>query len=144
MVSVTTTGAPATDTEPARVRLDRPVLVGNLVSGALCLSPFAFVSPFLFLSGAAYVVAGAVFLAAIYGRGVRSWKQEAWAWAVPWLVAAALWAWILSGVSLSPSYLVCLGPGLLIATPCYLAWQIVALAVRQFIAWRSGRSSLPI
>ncbi len=40
MVDVTTTGDPATGVEPAPVRLDRPVLIANLVSGALWLSPW--------------------------------------------------------------------------------------------------------
>ena len=40
-------------------------------------------------------------------------------------------------------YLSGLYVGLLIGNPCYLAWQVVALAVRHFIAWRSRRSLLP-
>ena len=88
-----------------------------------------------------------MFLAAAYGRRPLSRKQEAWAWAAPWLVAAALWTWLLAGISVandeSPAYLLSLASGLVIATACYLVWQIGALAVRQLLAWRSGRSTLP-
>ena len=52
MASMTTTGA-------ARTRLDRPVLVGNLASGVVCLALLALVSRYLLLIGAAYVVVGA-------------------------------------------------------------------------------------
>lgn len=146
MAPVTTTGEPAAGTEPAPVRLDRPVLIGNLVSGALWLSPLAYLSPTLLVIGAAYVVAGALFLAAVYARRVLTRKQEALAWVTPWFVAVALWAAVLVGISFQNAvshYLAVLCFGVLIATPCYLAWQIVALAVRQFIAWRSGTPTLP-
>jgi hypothetical protein len=146
MLGVTITDDPAPDIESARFRLDRPVLVANLVSGALWLALLAFPSVFLFLIGAIYVAAGSVFLAAVYGRPVLTKKQEASAWVAPWLVAVALWASILIGISFGnnqSSYLLSLGFGVLIATPCYLAWQIAALAARHFIAWRSGRSFLP-
>lgn len=148
MMCVTTTGDPAT--EPARIGLDRPVLVGNLVAGAVWLLPLALPwalnSLPLFLIGAVYVLAGSVFLAAVYARPVLARKQEALAWIASWLVAVALWMAI--GVSIQfentmSHYLVSLFLGLSIATPCYLLWQILALVVRQLVAWRSGRSSLP-
>ncbi len=150
---MTTTGDPATETETAQVRLDRPVLVSNLVSGALLLSPLAvplgygpFGSWLLLLVGAVYVVAGGVFLAAVYAHEVLTMRQEALAWIAPWLVAVALWTLIAIGIDFENQvshYLLGLYVGLLVATPCYLVWQIVALAVRRFMAWRSARSSLP-
>jgi len=152
MVGVTTTGDPATETEPARVRLDRPTLVSNLVSGTLWLSPLAFpwsgtavVGWPLFLIGAVYVVAGSLFLAVVYAHEARTTRQEVLAWIAPWLGAVALWMLIVIGVDFENAvshYLFALYVGLLIATPCYLAWQIVALAIRQFLPGRPGRSSL--
>ena len=139
---MSTTGTLVTDTQPARGRLDRPVLVGNLVSGALWLALLAFDSPVLSLVGAAYVAAGSVFLAAIYAREALTRRQEALAWAAPWLVAVALWTWIGASVEGGTSgVLLTLWFGLVIATPCYLAWQLVALAVRNLVAWRARTAS---
>lgn len=120
------------------------MLVGNLVSGALWLLPLLF-SPALFVIGVVYVVGAGAFLGAVYGRGVSTMKQEALAWVAPWLVAVALWTVVLAtgGENTMAYYLTCLGLGTIIATGSYLAWQVVALAVRQVIAWRSGRSTLP-
>lgn len=54
MTDVNTTDVPASETQPALTRLDRPVLAGNLVSGALWLVLSAFlVGWFLVLVGAA-------------------------------------------------------------------------------------------
>lgn len=140
-------------TETPRIRLDRPILISNLVSGALWLSPLAlsggsdsFDGWPLFLIGAGYVVVGSLFLAAVYGREVVTRRHEAWAWITPWLAAIALWSLILIGMEFENNvshYLGTLFIGVVIATPCYLVWQIMALAIRQFLAWRSGRPSLP-
>jgi hypothetical protein len=143
---VSTAEDPATDTGHARVRLDRPVLVGNLVSGAVWLWPLAIpwsgiASWPAFVIGAMYVVAGGVFLAAVYAHEGLTGRQEVLAWIAPWLSAVALWAVLIGGTEFENTvshYLMALGVGLLIATPLYLVWQIVALAVRQLIAWRSG------
>ena len=138
MVGVSTTGLPPTSTEPLRARLDRPVLVGNLVSGVvwLLLTLSLTWSVPLFLIGAAYVAAGSVFLAAVYARDALTKRQEALAWAAPWLVAVGLWAWIGAGIkdgSSGSGWLLALWLGLCVGTPCYLAWQFVALAVRQLM-----------
>ena len=146
MVCVTTTGDAAPDSEAARARLDRPVLVSNLLSGALWLSPLTLLSWPLFLIGAVYVVAGSVFLGAVYAREDLTRPQEALAWTAPWLAAVLLWMVIAAGFSFAnPAsyYPAFLGFGLVIGTPSYLAWQVVALAVRQFMTWRAGGSSLP-
>ena len=101
------------------------------------------------LIGAVYVVAAGVFLAAFYaradltrGREGLSWGREALAWVAVWLGAVGLWAVVLAygfdDIENSVSgWLFALWVGLCIGTPCYLAWQFVALAVRQFMKWRS-------
>jgi hypothetical protein len=142
MGGVITTGGPATRTEPTQARLDRPVLVGNLVSGAaLCLLPLAFGSWPLSLIGAVYVAAASVFLAAVYAREALTRGQEALAWATPWLVAVSLWTLLIAGfgsLSSVSGWFFSLIFGLCIGTACYLAWQILALAVRQLVGWLSG------
>lgn len=145
MVGVRTTDDPATEIESARVWLDRPVLVGNLVSGAVWLWPLAI--PWsgianwpLLLIATVYVVAGGVFLAAVYARETLTRRQEVLAWIAPWLVAVLLWAVLIGSTEFENTashYLLGLFVGMFIATPCYLVWQIVALAVRQLIAWQS-------
>jgi hypothetical protein len=147
MPDVTTPSVPASQTEPATTRLDRRVLLSNVVSGALWLLLLAvpwsdtFGSWALFGIGAVYVAAGSVFLAAVYAREVLTMGQEALAWATPWLVAVALWTLLLAAIDFEDSvsgWLLTLFAGLCIGTPCYLAWQIVALAVRQLVDWLSG------
>ena len=141
-----------TPAAPARHVLDRPVLVSNLVSGALwllvpaCLGVWSPV-----LVGAVYVAAMSVFLSAVYARDALTVAQEAMAWVTPWLAALAAWLWVLStwlwvgstveGGGSGAGWLVALWPVLwagAIATPCYLGWQMGALAVRQLMAWRAG------
>lgn len=136
-------------------RLDGPILTSNLVSGALWL--FLMTPPWsdsfgglgLFLIGAGYVLVGSVFLAAVYAREALSRRQELLAWLAPWFVACFLWSDILSGIgpddggSWVSAIAGAAGLGLLVGTPCYLAWQIVALVIRQLSAWRTGRSTLP-
>ena len=118
-----------------------------IVSGTLWLLLVAvlwsdqFGSWVLFGMGAVYVAAGSVFLAAVYAREVLTMGQEALAWATPWLVAVALWTLLLAAIDFEDSvsgWLLTLFAGLCIGTPCYLAWQIVALAVRQLVGWLSG------
>lgn len=144
MLEVTTTGAPGIRTERPRARFDRSVLVSNIVSGALwlllpaVLGSDQFGSWVLFGMGAVYVAAGSVFLAAVYAREVLTMGQEALAWATPWLVAVALWTLLLAAIDFEnsvSSWLLALYAGLCIGTPCYLAWQMVALAVRQLMEW---------
>ena len=135
-----------TNTAPARLQLDRPVLFSNLISGALCLSPLAILSWPLLAIGVPYVVADAVLLAAVYGRRVLTRKQELLAWIAPWLVAVALWSLVVGSIEFESSvshYLSGLYAGLLVATPSYLIWQGVALAIRHLMAWRSGNASIP-
>ncbi|MGB0098652.1 MAG: hypothetical protein WBP61_00090 [Nocardioides sp.] len=125
-----------------RARFDHPVLVSNLASGALwLLVPAALGAWPLSLIGGGYVLAGSLFLAAVYAGGSLSTKQEALTWVAPWLVAIALWALILTGLGSggsAPELLIALGVGTVVATPCYVAWQAVALAIRQFMSWRHG------
>ncbi|NPC96734.1 hypothetical protein [Nocardioides sp. zg-DK7169] len=124
--------------------LDPTILRGNLVSGALWLLLLACLGAWpLALALTAYVVAAGVFLAAVYARDTLTRVQEAAAWAAPWLVAVALGAGLAATIepadALSPSLLYF---GLVIGTPAYLAWQLSALAVRQFLLWRSPRPGL--
>ncbi len=142
MVGVTSTDFRDAKSGPRRARFDPPVLVSNLVSGAACLLlTFPFVpSPPLFLIGAVYVAAASAFLAAVCAREALTRRQEALAWVVPWLVAVALWAAVGAGIEGGNSgsgWLLWGWFGLCLGTPCYLEWQIGALAVRQLMARRS-------
>jgi hypothetical protein len=116
------------------------VLVGNLISGALWLLVLAAVGAWvLCLVGAAYVVVASVFLAAVYGRPASlTPRQEMLAWLAPWLAAVALWAWVGAGVEGgTSSWPLTMRFAVLIGTGCYVAWQLVALPVRQLMAWRA-------
>jgi hypothetical protein len=141
---MTATAGSVPEPRPARVPLDRRILVGNLASGALWLlllaAPWGDIEGWgLFLLGAAYVAAGSLFLAAAYGRDALTPRHEALAWALPGLAAVALWAVVGAGLEGGTTgWFLPLWFGLLIGTPCYLAWQVVALAVRQLLAWRSS------
>ena len=121
------------------------MLVSNLTSGGLwLLVPVAFGVWPLSLIGAGYVVAGSLFLAAAYGRESPSTRREALYWIAPWLVATMLWSLILSSTGSSESisaHLPSLWTGALVATPCYVGWQVAALAIRQFSSWRDGTSA---
>ncbi len=149
MSVVTIAARAAAENGLARSRLDRPVLVGNLGSGAIFLAlTLGIGGPVLFLIGAAYVVAGSVFFAAAYARGALSVRQELFTWVAPWLAAVALWAVVISQVSgadqgTGTPRVSAVAIALMLGTGCYLAWQIVALAIRQLMAWRSGRPVLP-
>ena len=94
----------------------------------------------LFLVPAAYIVASSLFLATVYSREVLTKRQEAMAWTVPWLVGVALWSWVIIGVAFENTVASWLGGfvyACIVATLCYLPWQIVALVIRQAMAWRS-------
>ena len=115
---------------------DRRVLISNLAAGGLFLLflvatgawPFAVI-------GAAYVGVASLFLAGVHARDTLSRRQEALAWVAPWIVAVLLWTWLASGVEPGSSgSLLNLWFGLVIATPCYLVWQLAAVAVRQLLA----------
>lgn len=118
--------------------VDRLLLVSNLASGAACLLVgLAWIGPGLFVIGMAYVVAASVFLGAVYARESLTYAQEALAWTTPWLGSVVLWAWLaaqVGGGSSEPPWLMELWFGLVIATPCYLLWQLLALAIRQVMA----------
>lgn len=120
-----------------RVRLDRPVLISNLASGAVWIAILAFfATPVLVAVGATYAVLTGVCLAAFYGRPSSSGRQEVMAWVTPWLVAVALWTWV--GVTIDGGFSApAVGLGLVVATPCYVAWQLSALAIRQVMAGRA-------
>lgn len=124
-------------TSPAPTRLDGRVLAGNLIGGLFMMIFLAFLSWPLALMGAVYVGVASVFFAAVYARPALSRIQEVMAWVAPWLVLAALWTWIAAATDAgTSSWLLVVGFGFMIATPCYLSWQAAALAVRQVLASR--------
>lgn len=126
------------DTKPAWARLDRPVLVSNISSGALWLVLMAFMSPLLSVIGAPYIAAASVFLAAVHARPLTK-GQEALCWAVPWLVGITLWTGLFASIEDGTSSgLLPLWGGLAIATLCHLAWQLVALAFRHLLGLRAS------
>ncbi|MDO9497084.1 MAG: hypothetical protein Q7J48_15370 [Nocardioides sp.] len=145
---MSTASEAATVSSPARrVRLDRPMLVSNLVAGAVwLLFPAAIGAWPLSVIGSMYVAAASLFFAVVYARDALTVRQEALAWAAPWLAAVALWAAIVGAVAFENTasrHLAGLYAGLLVGTLSYLGWQLLALAVRQFLAWRSNTSSFP-
>lgn len=120
------------------LKFERTVLVSQLAAGAACLLVgLAWIGPGLFVIGTAYVVAASAILGAVYARENLTYAQEALAWATPWLLAVALWAFLAAqsdGGSSESDWLLELWFGLAIATPCYLVWQLLALAVRQVMS----------
>ena len=124
--------------------LDRRVLVSNLLAGALGFLITFPISWWVLPVGAVYVVAVSVFFAAVYARPELTLRQEAWTWLGPWLLAIVLWtliwvsAWFESSVS---HYLGGLALGLVLGTATYVAWQLLALVIRELMAWRSGTPS---
>ena len=128
-----------------RVRLDCAVLVSNLASGALWLLILAALGAWpLSVIGSVYIVAASLFLAVVYAREALTAKQEALAWVAPWLGAVVVWATVISAIEFENTashYLAGLSVGMLLGTLCYLGWQMLALAIRQFLAWRSKSSS---
>ena len=109
------------------------VLVAALASGAFwtALSAFTVAWPLVALA-AGYVVVASAFLAAVYGRGEPTPRQEASAWIASWALAVVLW-WsvLLAGPDDAVNGAGALGAGLLLATGCFLVWQLGALALRQ-------------
>jgi hypothetical protein len=100
-----------------------------------------------FLVIATYVVAGGLWMSALYARESVTLKQEVLALVALWLIAVAMWtaAWYRLGITAESdpdtAYLVNgaslpedVGLGLWLATPCFAAWQLPALAIRA--AWR--------
>lgn len=130
----------------ARARFDRTVLVANLAASAFGLLVAAVVAtPVLSLFGLVYVVPASLFLAAFYARPDYSMRQEALAWAAPLLYAGVLWGGVLFAAELgddaagSPSeWLLVWVSGLVTAGLLHVAWQLLALAVRQPMARRAG------
>ena len=128
-----------------RLRLDRSVLVSNLASGVSWLMiPAAFGAWPLSVIGAVYIVAASLFLAMVYARESLTASQEALAWAAPWLGAVVAWATVIGAIEFENTashYFAGLAIGLLLGTLSYLGWQVLALAIRQVLAWRSTTSS---
>jgi hypothetical protein len=133
--------APTTEKPPAAPppRLDRPILVSNLISGALCQLLLVALGMWpLAVLGAGYVAVGSVVLAAAYARAGLTPRQEIGSWVGVWLLAAALWAWIFYEPGFEPGTVGALAGWvsfiLVIGAVCFLAWQLGALAVRRLRA----------
>jgi hypothetical protein len=134
MMSVMSTASTTNETPAAPPRVNRLILISHLVAGMVCqlllvalgLWPLAVI-------GAGYVAVGSVVLAAVYAREMLTPRQEIGSWAGIWLLAVALWAWIL----FTPGILLGLLFGALaVGTVCFLVWQLLALAVRQLLVSR--------
>lgn len=129
--------APTTEKTPtAPPRLDRPILVSNLISGALCQLLLVALGVWpLAVVGAGYVAVGSVVLAALYARPALTARQEIGSWVGAWLLAAALWAGIFHESGFGPgtagAWVGWISYSLAIGAICFLVWQAGALAVRQ-------------
>ncbi|MEQ6900990.1 hypothetical protein [Nocardioides sp. YIM 152588] len=133
-------------TDPRRgARLDRPVLVSNLVSGALWLVIAAGFGAWpLSVLGAVYVLPTSVLIAAAHARGSRSPVRRVVVWALPWLAATALWGLLISATEPVPSpstYAVGFVAGAAVATTCLVAWQTVAFAFRHHFLAATARAA---
>jgi hypothetical protein len=123
---------------------DRPVLVSNLLSGAVWLAVPTLTGAWLVtVVGTAYVVPASFLLARarVAGRGARRL-----AWAVVWLAAVLLWGGLITSLEFSNSagdYVAGATGGLLFGTMSVLAWQVVALGIRRFQAWQAGGPTGP-
>jgi len=120
------------------VRLDRPILVSSVVTGALwLLVPVVLLGAWvLALFGLGYVVVASLFLAAAYSRPMASLRREAVVWLVPWVLAVAVWFAVLSPID-GPG-LVTLGLAALVATPAYVVWQLSAGILRELTRRRDS------
>lgn len=87
--------------------------------------------PFGFFS-AIYVVLASLFLAGAYGRQPRSRRRELVVWVTSWLGAVPPVTLFVPGWA-TPIY------AAVYLLPAYVAWQLLALAVWQGMAWVSSR-----
>lgn len=126
------------------MRLDDRVLVGGLVAGGLWLVPMLFLAWPVTLVGGAYVVVASVFLAAAYGRRPLARRQELLVWVAPWLLLVAWWLgvfWLTGGDDPEGEGVTIDGAvwagaiAAVLATICFLIWQLTALAVREVLRW---------
>ena len=124
-----------------RDRFDRPVLVSNLLSGAVWLIVPTLTGAWaVTVVGLAYVVPASLFLARAHARGVAGRRRRVLVWSVVWLAAVLLWGTLIASLEFSNSpgdYVAGVTGGLLFGTMSVIAWQLVALAIRRFQAWQS-------
>jgi hypothetical protein len=101
---------------------DPAVLAGNVVAGACWLAVLVVLDARpLALIGALYVAAASAYLSV--ARRSRL---------VPWLGAAALWAWLLASVDYEATathVVISLVAGTAVGSLCFAAWQASAAAV---------------
>lgn len=144
MPSMTSTDHLLSAGDAVRRRLDRTVLIGNLISGAVLLAPTPVLLSgawVLMLIGAAYVAAASYFLAYVYARPELTWTQEGLAWVLSWVAAVAVWTVLFAQVDLgsdgTAAWPISAWAGLGVATPCYLVWQAASLAARELLKWNA-------
>jgi hypothetical protein len=141
MVAMTTATDPAAADGPGG-RFDRPVLVSNLLSGAVWLAVPTLTGAWaVTVVGLAYVVPAAFFLSWAHAGGIGSGRRRTTVWLVVWLAAVLLWGVLTASLEFTGSsgdYVAGVTGGLLFGTVSVLAWQVVALAVRRFQAWQAG------
>ncbi len=116
--------------------LHRRVLLANLASGVFWLVLLALLGSWvLALVGAVYVLIASVFLAAVYARGDLAPRREIAAWVAPWIAAVALWTFVGAGIDGSDGegsgLLLSSWLGFVVGTGTFLAWQLLALALRR-------------
>jgi hypothetical protein len=101
---------------------DLGLLCGNLLAGACWLAALVALNAWpLAVIGAAYVLAGSVYLA-YFPRP----------WLVPWLAAAGLWVWLIGSIAFENTathYAASLVAGACIGGLCFAAWQALAAAL---------------
>lgn len=110
----------------------RTVFVSNLVAGTAVAGVVALGSWPLGLVAMAYVVAVASLLAIAYARPM-SRRVELAVWLAPWFGAVALVTLLYPVGWAVPLY------AAVYLLPVHLAWQVLALALRQGMAWVSSR-----
>ena len=133
--------APMTSDAAPRDRFDRPVLVSNLLSGAVWLAVPTLTGAWaVTLVGLAYVVPASLFLARAHARGIGSRRRQAGVWFVVWLVAALVWGVLIASLEFTNStgdYVAGVTGGLLFGTMSVIAWQVVAVLIRRFQEWQA-------
>ena len=125
---------------------DRPVLVSNLLSGAVWLAVPTLTGAWaVTLVGILYVVPASLFLARARARVVAG-RGRTLVWAVVWLAAVLLWGGLIASLEFSNSagdYVAGATGGLLFGTMSVIAWQVVALGIRRFQAWQASGQDGP-
>lgn len=127
-------GVSLRDALPAGLWRPDRLFVSQVVAGVVLLGVLSVLSWPLALIGLVYVMLASLFFSFAYRHAPLARDREALVWLSPWLVAVALWLWVFRNVEDGDSSrpLSVFG-AVLVATVCYLGWQLLALAVRQLL-----------